>query len=264
MLRELKSGILTFDKNDNLASIRDSLERISKSFALILPDGFETIPSFLCMGLENMQAIAIPSSVSTIDRNAFEECVSLEKVYIKDLAAWCNIDLSNYSANPLYCAHHLYKERQKIEDLMIPRGVTEIKYDAFYNCTGLTSVTIPDSVTSIGNSAFENCTSLESVTIGNNVMSIKDGAFESCTDLESITIPESVTYIGAAAFCFCTKLKSVAIGGGAMRIEGRAFAGCGNLKEVIFENPNGWSFDVSDPKQAAVKLRTRRSDLVRY
>ena len=35
---------------------------------------------------------------------------------------------------------------------------------AFYNCTGLTSVTIPDSVTSIGDYVFSGCDGLTSVT----------------------------------------------------------------------------------------------------
>ncbi|MCR4835055.1 MAG: leucine-rich repeat domain-containing protein [Bacteroidaceae bacterium] len=35
--------------------------------------------------------------------------------------------------------------------------VTSIGESAFYNCTGLTSVTIPNSVTSIDNGAFEDC-----------------------------------------------------------------------------------------------------------
>ena len=35
--------------------------------------------------------------------------------------------------------------------------VTSIGYKAFYNCSGLTSVTIPNSVTSIGGYAFHNC-----------------------------------------------------------------------------------------------------------
>ena len=39
----------------------------------------------------------------------------------------------------------------------IKEGTTQIAYDAFRDCSGLTSVTIPNSVTSIGMHAFWNC-----------------------------------------------------------------------------------------------------------
>ena len=42
-------------------------------------------------------------------------------------------------------------------DVVIPEGVKEIGYSAFYNCKSLASVTIPDSVTEIGWRAFEGC-----------------------------------------------------------------------------------------------------------
>jgi len=71
---------------------------------------------------------------------------------------------------------------------------------AFYECSGLTSVTIPNSVTSIGGSAFKGCSSLTSVTIPNSVTTIGSYAFSHCKELASVTIGSGVTSIGYNAF----------------------------------------------------------------
>ncbi len=79
-------------------------------------------------------------------------------------------------------------------------SVTSIGGNAFYGCSGLTSVTIPNSVTFIDSYAFYGCSGLTSVTIPNSVTSIGNYAFYGCSGLTSVTIPNSVTYIFDYAF----------------------------------------------------------------
>ena len=55
-------------------------------------------------------------------------------------------------------------------------SVTSIGSSAFWNCSGLTSVTIPNSVTSIGDHAFSYCSGLTSIVVekGNTTFDSRD------------------------------------------------------------------------------------------
>ena len=117
-------------------------------------------------------------------------------------------------------------------DVVVPNGVTSIGSDAFWHCSGLTSVTIPDSVTSIGRSAFYGCTRLTSVTIPDSVTSIGGFAFYGCTRLTSVTISDSVTSIGDRAFEDCSSLTSITLPEGLTSIGDGAFSSCSSLTIV--------------------------------
>ena len=76
----------------------------------------------------------------------------------------------------------------KLTSVIIPDGVTVISDNAFYGCTKLTSVIIPTGVTTIGSNAFCHCTSLTSISIPASVTTIDYSAFEDCTELASVIV----------------------------------------------------------------------------
>ena len=156
------------------------------------------------------------------------------------------------------------------DELQCFTGLTSIGHEAFYGCSGLTSVTIPSSVTSISSLAFEDCSSLTSVTIPSSVTSIDSYAFRGCSGLFSImvnsanskfdsrnncnaiietatntlitgcmntVIPSTVTSIGWGAFAGCSSLTSLTIPSSVTSIGGAAFAGCSGLTSVTI--PDG-------------------------
>ena len=82
---------------------------------------------------------------------------------------------------------------------------------AFYNCTGITSITFGSEITSIGAYAFQSCTSLTELIIPDTITEINDHAFYQCTGLTSLIISENVESVGDSAFSGCISLLSVTI-----------------------------------------------------
>lgn len=74
--------------------------------------------------------------------------------------------------------------------------VTEILYEAFDECTEMSSVSIPEGVIRIGGSAFNKCSNLTSVTLPSTLQIIESHAFLGCKKLPSLKIPDSVIEIG--------------------------------------------------------------------
>ena len=144
---------------------------------MTIPDSVTSIGDYAFNGCSGLKSVTIGNSVTSIGYSAFNYCDNLTSVCITDLAKWCGISFNTDWSNPLFYAHNLYLNGEKVVNLTIPDGVTSIGNYAFIGCSDLTSVTIPDSVTSIGGFAFRDCIGLTSVTIPASVTSIGNGAF---------------------------------------------------------------------------------------
>lgn len=97
------------------------------------------------------------------------------------------------------------------KNTVIPNDVEYIGNNAFYGCTGLTSIKIPESVWVIQPYAFYGCTDLNSITLPEGLEYINNYAFCDCTNLTSVTIPSTVQLIAEGAFFNCSSLTSVTV-----------------------------------------------------
>ena len=147
--------------------------------------------------------------------------------------------------------------------------VSYIEFDAFKNCTRLTSVTIPSSIRHIGECAFQNCRGLTSLFIPKSVDKILEFAFAGCGGLKSITVdegnpnyyspnncnaillkknnyliqgcnntvmPDNTFLISSSAFQGCSNLTSITIPNTVTYIGQEAFEGCSGLTSITIPN----------------------------
>lgn len=167
------------------------------------------------------QCSGIPSAelpyVTAIGKNAFQNCTSLTNVVLNAQVHTIESNgfggcgaLATFSPTNLEALTDLGDRvfstcRSLGGDFSMPL-VTEVKENAFYNCSYITSVEMPN-VVSLGPSVFKNCGNLKRVVLGNQSQSIGKECFSS-PSISSITpfLPSSLTEIGQSAFYNCSSI----------------------------------------------------------
>ncbi len=160
---------------------------------------------------------------------AFADAVEIDGIYYnlisKAKIAEVTSKPDTYSGDVVIPATVVYEETEY--------NVTTIVDRAFYDCTGLTTISIGNNVTHIGYAAFSGCSNLTYVNIPNSLLTIGSYAFSGCTKMESIVLPEGLETIQANAFMYCTNLQSINIPSSVTAIEEFAFEYSGVTKYNI-------------------------------
>ena len=134
---------------------------------LIIPDDITEINEFAFKGCSSISSLKVHDAVTSISNYAFHGCNNLTTIsipssvskiggYAFDETAW----LRNQNAGGVYINKVLYKYKGDIptnDTIVIKDGTEYISPFAFNGRSGMRAITIPSSVTEIGYNAFYNC-----------------------------------------------------------------------------------------------------------
>ena len=217
------------------------------------PEGVEEILPYAFCRCENLMAVTLPDTVTTVGSRAFYDCSSLFSVSfgngLEELGELIfdecpsltilsiapgnsNYLCENCGLIDLRTGCYYYAAGPQPAKLVIPDGIVTIGDGAFSNHSEIVSLSFPNTLTTIGNSAFYGCDSLQTVTFGGKEEIIGQRAFQYCTSLSSVKLPDSAVDLGTSAFFGCTSLSDVRLSPATTDLPSALFGNCTSLREI--------------------------------
>lgn len=160
----------------------------------------------------NISSILLPTNVTDIRDNAFNDCNYLKSIVIPDA-------VTGIGGSAFYHCDVL-------QDVIIGDGVKTIEWDAFEYCRNLRYLKLGKNTEAIGAWAFNECYNLKTIDFGRKLKYISEYAFDNCRNLTDIILPVSLIEIGYRAFSNCQNLKEVKIPSSVKYIREYAFDNC--------------------------------------
>jgi hypothetical protein len=145
---------------------------------ITLQEGLQTIEEYAFLRCQNLTAIAIPATVTSVASDAFVNnaittltVAENNEYYMADGNVLFTKDKKTLVYYPVWLPATTYK---------VPDGVTGIGSYAFM-FSQLKEITLPDSLTMIESYAFSGCGKLTKITLPRSVKTICENAFYRCT-----------------------------------------------------------------------------------
>ena len=151
------------------------------------------VPYDYARGFLSLEEAIIEEGITSIDAQAFEDCVSLTNVSIPNTIK----TIGTFAFSDCY----------SLRNITLSENLETIKKGAFMN-TRLSSVTIPNKVKKIGYAAGDDSHIVPNASQVVSTISKYEGVFEN-SDLITVTLNEGLEIIGARTFNYCSKLSGL-------------------------------------------------------
>ena len=219
LLQETLLGITLLTGSDNtiipdiVTTIGDKAFKGKNIENLYIPDSVNTIGSYAFSDNVNLKSIRIGKNVQTIGTDIFKNCANIE--YVKWDSETTNFITSTDSeyifessksniknvifGDNVTCINDFFGYLDGLENISIPKNISNIKTGAFRHCTSLKNVFWnAESCESLDYNAFYT---IQKITFGEGVKIIPKNLSDALSShIQSIIIPDNVKEIGDNAF----------------------------------------------------------------
>lgn len=232
--------------------LKDSNGNLTEITSFTVPQTMLSIPGALFWQCKSLRSVVFHSSITTIERDAFADCVNLigeniqfPNLTVLGLGAFHNCRIISFTdlGSITTISEYTFSSNTSLTTVHIPNSVSVIKEFAFEGCIHLVTFSASGTVgelnlpnlTDLGMFAFNDCKGMTKIDNLGAVTKIPEGTFARCSNIASITLNEGLIEIGSYAFQY-TAITSLVIPSTVTKLSGGygCVFGCSQLQELVF------------------------------